>query len=110
MALDENINTFVVHVSFPNLKSKIIIDLAKKAWMALLVSEKVTVLTKYLDLAYVFLEKSAIVFQKQTRANEHVIKLKKAKQPPYRLIYSLGPIELNIIKIYIETNLAISFI
>ena len=76
----------------------------------MLLAEKVTVPTKYSDFADVFLEKSANVLLKQTGANEHVIKLEKGKQPPYRPIYSLEPVELNTFKTYIETNLANGFI
>ena len=36
--------------------------------------------------------------------------LKKYKQPSIRPIYSLKQVELEILKIYIETNLANSFI
>ena len=41
---------------------------------------------------------------------EHAIKLEEGKQPPFGLIYSLGPIELETLKTYIETNLANGFI
>lgn len=36
--------------------------------------------------------------------------LKKDKQSSYRLIYSLGPVELEILKTYIETYLKTRFI
>ncbi len=36
---------------------------------------------------------------------EHAIELIKGKQPPYRLIYALSPLELEILKTYIETHL-----
>ena len=42
--------------------------------------------------------------------NEHAIELEKSKQPPFGLIYSLGPVELETLKTYIETNLANGFI
>ena len=42
--------------------------------------------------------------------NEHAIKLEESKQPPFRPIYSLGPVELETLKTYIETNLANGFI
>ena len=45
-----------------------------------------------------------------TGMNEHAIKLEEGKQPLFGPIYSLGPVELEILKTYIETNLAISFI
>ena len=42
--------------------------------------------------------------------NEHAIKLEEDKQPPFGPIYSLGPVELETLKTYIETNLANGFI
>ena len=47
---------------------------------------------------------------KNTRINEHAIKLEESKQPLFKSIYSLGPVELEILKTYIETNLANGFI
>ena len=47
---------------------------------------------------------------KRLRINEHAIKLEDGKQPSYGQIYSLGPVELEILKTYIEINLANSFI
>ena len=76
----------------------------------MLLAKQVTVLAKYLDFANVFLEESANVLLEQTGVNEHAIKLEKGKQPPYGLIYSLRSVELKILKIYFETNLANGFI
>ena len=45
-----------------------------------------------------------------TGINEHTIKLKKDKQLFFESIYSLELIELEILKTYIKTNLANSFI
>ena len=47
---------------------------------------------------------------KHTEINTHAIKLKKGKEPSYKPIYSLKPIELKTLKIYIEANPANSFI
>ena len=73
--------------------------------MALLLAKKVIIPAKYLDFADIFLDKSVNILPEQTRANELAIKLEKDKQPPYRLIYSLGPVELKTFKIYIKINL-----
>ena len=81
------------------------IHLAKKAQLALLLAEKVTVPTEYLDFADVFLEKSSNVLPERNGANEHAIKLEKGEQPLYGPIYSLGLVELETPKTYIETNL-----
>ena len=42
--------------------------------------------------------------------NKYAIKLEKDKQPPFRPIYSLGLIELEILKTQIKINLANGFI
>ena len=47
---------------------------------------------------------------KNPKINKYAIKLKKDKQPSFRLIYSLGSIKWKMLKIYIKTNLANSFI
>ena len=107
-ALDENAEAFVVHVS--SLQSRMTIHPTKKAQLALLLAEKVTVQTEYSDYADVFSEKSANVLPEWTGANEHTIELEEGKQPPYGPIYSLGPVELKIFKTYIKTNLPNGFI
>ena len=47
---------------------------------------------------------------KNTGINEHAIELQDCKQPLYGLIYSLGPVELETLKTYIETHLKTGFI
>ena len=42
--------------------------------------------------------------------NEHVIEQIKGKQAPYGPIYSLGPVELETLKTYIEIHLKTRFI
>ena len=83
---------------------------AREAQLALLLTEEVTVPVEYSDFADVFSEKSANVLPERTGANKHAIELQEGKKPPYVPIYSLGPVELEIFKTYIETNLANGFI
>ena len=45
-----------------------------------------------------------------TGINKHAIELEVGKQPPYGPIYSLGPVELETLKTYIETHLKTGFI
>ena len=47
---------------------------------------------------------------KNTRMNKYAIKLKEDKHPLFRFIYSLGLVELEILKTYIKTSLANNFI
>ena len=98
----------MIHISF--LQLRITLFLAKEAQIALLLAKKVTILAKFSDFTDIFLEKSANILQEQIGVNEHAIKLEEGKQPPYRPIYSLRPVEFKILKTYIKTNLANGFI
>ena len=104
-----NIEVFLIYVTSFNLNF-MPIYLAQKARIALLVIEKVQILSKYYNFLDVFLEKKALILSKATKSNQHAIKLQKGQQPPYRLIYSLGLVEVKTLKTYIETNLANGFI
>ena len=57
-----------------------------------------------------FFSDLASKFFEYTEINNHTIKLVDSQQPPYRPIYSLKPVELEILKAYIKTNLANNFI
>ena len=50
-----------------------------------------------------------LALSEYTKINNHAIELIDKQQPPYEPIYSLKPIELEILKIYIKTNLANGF-
>ena len=86
--------------------------LSKKAQVAYLKADKAPtkVPSKYADFADVFFPKLAIEFPKHTGINDHTIELVHDWQLPYGLIYNLGPIELELLKAYIENNLANDFI
>ena len=109
-ALDENIKAFVVHVSSLSLGSKMTIHPARKAQIASLLAEKITVLAKYSDFANVFSKESAEVLSERIGMNKRAIELEDTKQPTYGPIYSLGSVELETLKTYIEINLANGFI
>ena len=68
------------------------------------------VLAEYSDFADVFSPDLASELPEHTRINDHAIELVDGQQPPYGPIYSLGPVELETLKAYIETNLANGFI
>ena len=99
-----------MHVSYLSLRSKMTIHPARKTQIALLLAKKVTVPAKYSDFANIFLKESTKMLPKHTRINEHVIKLEDDKQSLHELIHSLGPVEFEILKTYIETSLANGFI
>ena len=108
-AFDENVKAFIMHVtSFSlNLMS---IHPAKKAQIALLIAEEVKIPNDYLDFSDVFSKEKALLLPEIIDLNQYAIELQESQQPFYRPIYSLGPIELETLKTYIETNLANGFI
>ena len=78
---------------------------------ALLFNKTLTeVPAEYSDYSNVFSAEYAVELSKNTGINEHTIELEEGKQPPFEPIYSLEPVELETLKTYIKTNLAISFI
>ena len=108
-ALDENVEAFVVHVTSIGLSS-MSIHPAREAQIASLLAEEVKIPTEYSDFFNVFSEEKTSELPELTELNQHAIELQDGKQPPYGPIYSLGPVELETLKTYIETNLANSFI
>ena len=67
-------------------------------------------MAKYSDYNNVFSAEYKVELSKNTRINKHTIKLEEGKQPLFGPIYSLELVELEILKIYIKTNLANGFI
>ena len=116
-ALDLEYKTYVVHVgsvSSDALPSSSLLDVHPfwRTQISGLITEEAStkVPTKYLDFTDVFSPDLAFKLLKHTEINDHAIKLVKDQKPPYGLIYSLGPVELETLKAYIETNLANGFI
>ncbi len=70
----------------------------------------IKVSSKYADFADVFSPKLAVELPEQTGINDYAIELVDDWQPPYGPIYRLGPMKLEILKAYIENNLANGFI
>ena len=66
--------------------------------------------TKYSDFADICSSDLAFELFEHTRINNHTIELVHGQQSSYRPIYSLGPVKLETLKAYIETNLANKFI
>ena len=68
MALDKNIEAFVIYVkSFSH--TLILIHLAQKAQIPLLVIEKIQILSEYSDFSNVFLKKKALILPVATDLN-----------------------------------------
>ena len=66
--------------------------------------------SKYTDYADIFSFDLAMELPENTNINEYAIELQDNKQPFYEPIYSLGPVELETLKTYIETYLKTGFI
>ncbi len=108
-ALDENSETFVVHVATLEAMT---IHLSQAAQIPTLQWDKAStkILAKYSDYTDVFSLELAMELAQNTGMNEYTIELIDGKQPPYRSIYALSPVELETLKAYIETHLKTGFI
>ena len=70
----------------------------------------INILIKYFNYYNIFLIKNTVKFLKYIKINNYIIKIEKDKQLFFRFIYSLKPIKLKILKIYIKINLVNGFI
>ena len=97
--MDENFETFIVHVAsfYWGIHSD------REALIAFLLMEEVKILEEYPDFTSVFSEEKTLVLLERIELNGHSINLEDSKQLPYRLIYSLGPINLETLKTYTKT-------
>ena len=110
-ALDKNSETFVVHVVALEAL-ELAIHPSRAPMLAALQQDKAPteIPSEYIDYADVFSPDLAMQLPENTGINEHAIELVEGKQPPYGPIYSLGPVELETLKAYIETYLKTGFI
>ena len=65
---------------------------------------------EFSDYTNIFSLDLAMELPENTRMNEHTIKLIDKKQPFYGPIYTLNPVELEILKTYIKTYFKTGFI
>ena len=105
-ALNPEHETYVVHVTSLDVHP------SREPQISGLIAEEapIKISAQYLDFVDVFSPDLATELPEYTEINTHAIDLEEDKQPPYGPIYSLGPVELETLKTYIETNLANSFI
>ena len=118
LVLDPKHETYIVHVG--SVSSDALLDSSplnvhsfrRSQISGLIVEEASTkVPAKYLNFADIFSPDLMSELPEYIRINDHAIKLVDCcQQPPYEPIYSLGPVELGILKVYIETNLGNEFI
>ena len=112
-ALDEESETFVMHVAALEAPlARMAIHLLREAHISALIQDEAPtkVPFEYENYADVFSFDLAMELPENTGINKHAIKHQDGKQPPYGLIYSLGPVELETLKTYIETHLKTGFI
>ena len=114
-ALDPEHETYVVHVASLSSAPLTSLDVhpSRRPQISGLIAEEAptTVPAEYSDFADVFSPDLASELPEHTGINDHAIELVEGcQQPPYGPIYSLGPVELETLKAYIETNLANGFI
>ena len=118
-ALDENSETFVVHVAALGIQGAteaagmpIHPDRANQVQVAALQQDKAPteIPPEYTNYANVFSPDLAMELPENTGINEHVIELIEGKKLPYGPIYSLGPVELETLKAYSKTHLKTGFI
>ena len=113
-ALDPEHETYVVHVASLSSTPLASLDVhpSREPQISGLIAKEapMNVPAGYSDFADVFSPDLATELPEHTEINTHAIDLEKGKQPPYGPIYSLGPVELETLKTYIETNLANAFI
>ena len=65
---------------------------------------------KYVDFIDLFSPDLASELPKNTKINDHAIKLVDDQSPSYGPIYSLRPVNIEILKAYMKTNLVNKFI
>ena len=101
--LDSKHKTFLLYVVAFNIDSGDEVHSSRKAQIAYLKANKVP--SKYTDFVDVFLSKLATELP-EYNINDHVIEFVDDWQPLYDTIYSLKPVELEILKSYLKNNLA----
>ena len=114
-AIDPEHETYVVYVASLSSTPLASLDVhpSRRPQISGLIAEEALtkVPAKYLDFADVFSADLASELPEHTGINDHAIELvESCQQLPYGPIYSLGPVELETLKAYIETNLANGFI
>ena len=104
VVLNANDETFVVYIAALAEPTTISIPLFCQAQVALVTSKKTGIFAEYFNFSNIFSSDFTAELLENTRINDHSINLLDDKQPLYDPIYSLGPVELEILKTYINAN------
>ena len=110
LALNADDETFVVHIAALAEPAIMPIHPSCQAQVATLTSEETEIPAEYSDFSNFFSSDSTVELLEYTGINNHPINLLNDKQPSYSPIYSLKPLDLEMLKTYIEANLASGFI
>ncbi len=112
VVLDLDHEAFVVHIAALSVNLGDKVHPSRKAQIAHLKTDEALtkVPSKYANFADIFSPKLVVELPEHTRINNHAIELVDDQQLLYGLIYSLEPVELEILKAYIKNNLASGFI
>ena len=111
-AFDLEHKVFMVHIAALSVNLGNEVHLLKKVQIAHLKADKafIKVFSKYTKFIDIFLLKLVVKLPKYIKINNHAIELVDDWQLSYSLIYSLGLVELEKLKIYIKNNLSNGFI
>ena len=109
--LDPEYETYVVHVASLGSTSSNVHSFWRPHISGLIAKEAfIKLFDEYANIANVFSPELVSELSKHNEINDHIIKLVDGQQLPYELVYSLRPVELETLKVYIGTDLATSFI
>ena len=110
-ALNSKHETFVVHVASLSF-TPLDVHHSRRPQISSLIAKKA--LTKvpdeYIHFADMFSADLASKLSEYTEINDHALELVDGQLSSYGPIYSLGSVELKILKAYIKTNIANRFI
>ena len=109
-ALNAYNEMFVLYVATLAEPTTMLIHSSCQTQVAALTSEETGIPADYFDFSNVFSSDSTSELPEHTEINDHSINLLDDKQLPYGPIYSLGAVEVETLKTYIEANLASGFI
>ena len=101
--LDKKEKSFVIHLTFV-----FFFDNYHNVQQVLFYTNKTPIIIspKYFKFTDVFSPKYVAKLAEHTNINNHVIDLVENQLPPYKPIYNLGSVELEMLKTYNDTNLA----
>ena len=110
-ALDEKSETFVVYIAAMEVLDPALYPSRAPLLAALQQNKAPTEIPlEYADYTNVSSTDLAMELPENTGINKHDIELIEGKQPPYSPIYSLGLVELETLKAYVENHLKTRFI